>query len=146
MRGRILVTVALGAAVGLMGCKVKSNTVDVSPNVTRKPTCENAVTVFEGRSDVPSSYYELAWIETEGNSVWTTDNQMLQKMKTQAAAVGANGLIANAVQKNKTGVNILGEAVGASPVAARAERQCCPGSMSRSTLPRRGTPLARASC
>src|SRR5258708_6281286 len=81
MRGRILVTVALGAFVGLMGCGVKSKTVDVSPNVTRKPTCENAVTVFEGRGDVPSSYYELAWIETEGNSVWTTDNQMLQKMK-----------------------------------------------------------------
>jgi hypothetical protein len=38
---------------------------------------------------------------------------MLQKMKTQAAAVGANGLIANPVQANKTGVNVLGEAVGA---------------------------------
>ena len=120
MRGRILVAVALGASVGLMGCKVKSHTVDVSPNVTRKPTCENAVTVFEGRSDVPTSYYELAWIETEGNSVWTTDNQMLQKMKTQAAAVGANGLIANPVQANKTGVNVLGEAVGAHTATAKA--------------------------
>jgi hypothetical protein len=120
MRGRILVTVAVGAFSGLMGCGVKSKTVDVSPSVNRKPTCENAVTVFEGRGDVPSSYYELAWIETEGNSVWTTDNQMVQKMKTEAAKVGANGLIANPVQANKTGVNVLGEAVGAHTATAKA--------------------------
>jgi hypothetical protein len=36
MRGRILVAVALGASAGLMGCKVKSHTVDVSPNVHEK--------------------------------------------------------------------------------------------------------------
>ena len=120
MRGRILVTVALGAAVGLMGCTTKSRTVDVSPNLTRRPTCANAVTVFEGRAEVPTNYYELAWVETEGNSVWTSDNQMLQKMKTQAAAVGANGLIANPVQANKTGVNVLGDGVGAHTATARA--------------------------
>ena len=120
MRGRIVLTVALGASVGLMGCHVKTRTVDVSPTINRKPTCENAVTVFEGRRDVPTSYYELAWIEAEGNSVWTTDNQMVQKMKTEAAAVGANGLIANPVQANKTGVNVLGEAVGAHTATAKA--------------------------
>jgi hypothetical protein len=121
MRGGFLVMVALSASVGLMGCTTtKSRTVDVSPTVNRNPTCANAVTVFEGRAQVPTSYYELAWVETEGNSVWTTDNQMLQKMKTQAAAVGANGLIANPVQANKTGVNVLGEAVGAHTATARA--------------------------
>ena len=120
MRGRVVVMVALGAAVGLMGCQTKTRSVDVSPNLSRRPTCANAVTVFEGRHDVPTSYYELAWIEVEGNSVWTTDNQMVQKMKTQAAAVGANGLIANPVQANKTGVNVLGEAVGAHTATAKA--------------------------
>jgi hypothetical protein len=120
MRGRVVVMVALGAAVGLMGCQTKGRTVDVSPTINRKPTCANAVTVFEGRRDVPTSYYELAWVEAEGNSVWTSDEQIVQKMKTQAAAVGANGLIANPVQANKTGVNVLGEAVGAHTATARA--------------------------
>jgi hypothetical protein len=69
---------------------------------------------------VPTNYYELAWVEAEGNSVWTSDEQIVQKMKTQAAAVGANGLIANPVQANKTGVNVLGEAVGAHTATARA--------------------------
>jgi hypothetical protein len=112
--------VALGAAVGLMGCHTKARTVDVSPNLTRRPTCANAVTVFEGRADVPTSYYELAWVEAEGNSVWTSDDQIVQRMKTEAAKVGANGLIANPVQANKTGVNVLGEAVGAHTATARA--------------------------
>lgn len=120
MRGRIVVTVALGFATGLMGCHTKGRTVDVSPNLTRRPTCANAVTVFEGRRDVPTNYYELAWVEAEGNSVWTSDDAIVQKMKTQAAAVGANGLIANPVQANKTGVNVLGEAVGAHTATARA--------------------------
>jgi len=112
--------VALGAALGLMGCHTTGRTVDVSPKLNRRPTCANAVTVFAGRPDVPTNYYELAWVEAEGNSVWTSDEQIVQKMKTQAAAVGANGLIANPVQANKTGVNVLGEAVGAHTATARA--------------------------
>jgi hypothetical protein len=120
MRGRVVVMVVLGAAVGLMGCHTKARTVDVSPNLTRRPTCANAVTVFEGRGDVPTNYYELAWVEAEGNSVWTSDDQIVQRMKTEAAKVGANGLIANPVQANKTGVNVLGEAVGAHTATARA--------------------------
>jgi hypothetical protein len=121
MRGRVVVMGALSAAVGLMGCQqTKTRSVDVSPSVSRRPTCANAVTVFEGRHDVPTSYYELAWVEVEGNSVWTSDEQMVQKMKTEAAKSGANGLIANPVQANKTGVNVLGEAVGAHTATARA--------------------------
>lgn len=41
-------------------------------------------------------------------------------MKKRAAEAGANGLIANPVQQNKTGVNVLGEAVGAHTATARA--------------------------
>jgi hypothetical protein len=102
------------------GCHVKSTTTDVSPGYSRAPTCASAVTVFDSRSDVPASYYELAWIDVEGNSVWTTDAQMRSKMQDKAAEVGANGLIANPVRENKTGVNVLGEAVGAHTATSRA--------------------------
>lgn len=111
---------ALALIVGSTACGVKSTTTEMNPNVSRRPTCENAVMTFEGRSDVPSSYYELAWIEVEGNSVWTKDKQLEDKMKKRAAESGANGLIANPVQQNKTGVNVLGEAVGAKTATARA--------------------------
>ncbi len=112
---------AIAALLGASSaCSVKSRTVDVSPTISRSPTCENAIRVFNGRADVTSDYYELAWIEVEGNSVWTTDGQMMDKMKKRAAEVGANGLIANAVQQNKVGVNVLGEAIGAHTATARA--------------------------
>jgi hypothetical protein len=101
-------------------CHVKSTTTDVSPGYSRTPTCANAVTVFDSRSDVPSNYYELAWIDVEGNSVWTTDGQMRSKMRDKAGEAGANGLIANPVRENKIGVNVLGEAVGAHTATSRA--------------------------
>lgn len=115
-----LSTVAFGLVLASSACSVRAKTTDVSPSIARNPTCENAVMVYEGRSDVPSNYYELAWIEVEGNSVWTTDGQLASKMKKAAAAVGANGLIANPVQQNKTGVNVLGEVVGAHTATAKS--------------------------
>lgn len=113
----LTVTVALLAATS--ACHVKSNTTPVSP-VSRMPTCANAVVVYDSRYDVPSDYQELAWIDVEGNSVWTTDAQMRSKMQDKAAEVGANGLIANAVRENKAGVNVIGEALGAHTATSRA--------------------------
>ena len=110
------VALALGAAA----CGVRTTTTDVNPRVSRAATCINAVEVYASRADVPANYYELAWINAEGNSVWTSDNQMRETMRKRAAEVGANGLIANPVQTNKTGVNVLGEAVGANTATAKA--------------------------
>lgn len=114
----ILASAAL--LIASAACGVKTQTTDVSPSISRSPTCENAIEVYENRASVPSSYYELAWIDAEGNSVWTTDNQMRTTMKKRAAEVGANGLIANDVQQNKQSVSVLGEAVGAHSATARA--------------------------
>ena len=107
-------------AFGVAACGVRTTTTDVSPGVARAATCVNAVEVYDGRSDVPANYYELAWINAEGNSVWTTDNQMRETMRKRAAEVGANGLISNPVQQNKSGVSVLGEAVGANTATAKA--------------------------
>lgn len=120
MKSFMLRSIALACLAGSGACGVKSTTTAVSPSFSRNPTCENAIVIYNDRPDVPNSYYELAWIEVEGNSVWTTDKQLTDKMKKRAAEVGANGLIVNAVQQNKTGVNVLGEAVGAHTATARA--------------------------
>jgi hypothetical protein len=114
-------TIAL--TVGLLAssaCAVKTTSTDVSPGADRAATCTNAVEVFASRADVPSSYRELAWIEAEGNSVWTTDNQIRTEMQKRAAEAGANGLIANPVDQNKAGVNVIGEALGAHTATAKA--------------------------
>lgn len=120
MRHTMLRSAAVALALATGACAVKSKSTDISPGISRNPTCENAVEVYNSRADVPSSYYELAWIQAEGNSVWTTDAQLRSEMRKRAAQSGANGIIVNDVSQNKTGVNVLGEAIGAKTATARA--------------------------
>ena len=120
MRRTMFCSAAVALALATGACAVKSTSTDISPSISRNPTCENAVEVYNSRADVPSSYYELAWIQAEGNSVWTTDAQLRSEMRKRAAQAGANGIIVNDVSQNKTGVNVLGEAVGAKTATARA--------------------------
>lgn len=120
MRHPILHATTVALLLASSACAVKSKSTDISPSISRNPTCENAVEVYNSRADVPNSYYELAWIQAEGNSVWTTDAQLRSEMRKRAAQEGANGIIVNDVSQNKTGVNVLGEAIGAKTATARA--------------------------
>ncbi len=107
------VTLACALAVGAACAGVKKTTTDINPSMSRAPTCAAAIAVYNSRSDVPYDYYELAWIEASGNSVWTTDNQLQTQVRNGAAKVGANAVIINPVEQSKTGIKVLGEAIGA---------------------------------
>jgi hypothetical protein len=108
--------VALGSACA----GVRKTTTDLNPSINRPATCANAIAVFNSRADVPYDYYELAWIQAEGNSVWTTDNQLQQQIRNGAAKVGANAVIVNPVTQSKSTVKILGEAIGSSSATQKA--------------------------
>ena len=84
------ITLACALAVGLACAGVRKKTVDINPSMNRAPTCAAAIAVYNSRADVPYDYYELAWIEAQGNSVWTTDNQLQQQIRNGAAKVGAS--------------------------------------------------------
>ena|ERR1700682_2079824 len=113
-------TLALALAVSAACAGVKTKTTDINPSMSRAPTCAAAIAVYNSRADVPYDYYELAWIEASGNSVWTTDNQLQTQIRNGAAKVGANAIIVNPVQQAKSTVKILGEAVGASSATQKA--------------------------
>ena len=114
------IALACALAVGAACAGVKKTTTDINPSMSRAPTCANAIAVYNARADVPYDYYELAWIEAEGNSVWTTDNQLQTQIRNGAAKVGANAVIVNPVQQSKTTVKVLGEAVGAKSATQKA--------------------------
>jgi hypothetical protein len=99
---------------------VKKTTTDLNPSVSRPSTCAAAIAVYNSRADVPYDYYELAWIQATGNSVWTTDNQLQTQIRNGAAKVGANAVIVNPVTQAKSTVKILGEAVGANSATQKA--------------------------
>lgn len=113
----IPLALALAATVA---CGVKKKTTDISPSISRAPTCEDAIATYATRSDVPTDYYELAYVEAEGNSVYTTDNKLQENIRNAAAKVGATAVIVNPVEQSKTTVKILGEAVVAKSATQKA--------------------------
>jgi predicted carbohydrate-binding protein with CBM5 and CBM33 domain len=102
------------------GCGVRSQTSTMEGTLARSATCEDVITAYASRADVPSDYFEVAFIEAEGNSVYTTDNQLRQEIRKRAAEEGATGVIVNPVSESKVGVKVLGEALGTRSATARA--------------------------
>ena len=111
---------ACALAVGAACAGVKKTTTDINPNMSRAPTCAAAIAVYNSRADVPYDYYELAWIEASGNSVWTTDNQLQTQIRNGAAKVGANAVVVNPVTQSKSTVKVLGEAIGTNSATQKA--------------------------
>ena len=111
---------ACALAVGAACAGVKKTTTDINPSMSRAPTCAAAIAVYNSRADVPYDYYELAWIEASGNSVWTTDNQLQTQIRNGAAKVGANAVIVNPVTQSKSTVKVLGEAIGTRSATQKA--------------------------
>jgi hypothetical protein len=101
--------VAIAAA---SACGVKKTTTAINPSFSRAPTCDEAIEVYQSRADVPHDYYEVAWVQAEGSSVYTTDNKIRSEVIKAAAKAGANAIIVNpAVEANAT-AKVLGEALG----------------------------------
>jgi hypothetical protein len=114
------IALASAVALGSACAGVKKTTTDLNPSINRPSTCAAAIAVYNSRADVPYDYYELAWIQAEGNSVWTTDNQLQQQIRNGAAKVGANAVIVNPVSQTKSTVKVLGAAVGANSAQQKA--------------------------
>lgn len=111
---------ACALAFGAACAGVKKTTTDINPSMSRAPTCAAAIAVYNSRADVPYDYYELAWIEASGNSVWTTDNQLQTQIRNGAAKVGANAVVVNPVTQSKSTVKVLGEAIGTNSATQKA--------------------------
>lgn len=99
-------TVVAVAACG--GIKVRNT----APQYSFPATCSAAITLYDTFAEVPSNYYEIALITAEGNSVWTADSMMVQRMKERAASVGANGMVVDPLVTSATTVQIIGAALG----------------------------------
>ena len=106
--------------VGAAACGVKKQTSTVSPGVVFQATCEDAIVTYATRSEVPADYYEVAWVEAEGNSIYTTDNKLQENIRNGAAKVGATAVIVNPVEQSKTTYKVLGEAVASHSATQKA--------------------------
>lgn len=109
-----------GIVTAATACGVRTVTTDVNPRMSRQPTCDEAVSVFASRNEVPFDYYELVFISAEANSVYTSNGQIESQIRNKAAEAGANGIIVNPVQESKATVKVLGEVIGAQSATKKA--------------------------
>lgn len=106
-------TVALVALFAtLTACGTHSGIVATNPALSLSPTCTDAVAAYGDRDQVPYDYYEVALVTAEGNSVYTGNGDLLKAMRSNAASVGANGLVINSLGATHATVKIIGAAVG----------------------------------
>ena len=102
------------SALAASACGVRTKTTDVSPNLARAATCDEAVDIYTSRAAVPQDYYELAWISAEGNSVYTSEGKITAQVRRKAADVGANAIIVNDFKESGATAKVVGAAIGSS--------------------------------
>jgi hypothetical protein len=95
-------------------CRPKSLIVATNPALSLSPTCTDAVRAYPDREHVPYDYYEVALITARGNSVYIGNGDILKAMRSEAASVGANGLIINSLGATHATVKVIGAAVGSN--------------------------------
>jgi hypothetical protein len=120
MKLRRISLTAFNAVVLLLGCGTRSHIVARNPALTLAPTCADAVPVYSDRDHVPYDYYEVAVINAEGNSVYTGNGDLLKSVRNEAAGIGANGVVLDALVATHATVKVLGAAVGSNDADRKA--------------------------
>src|SRR6266576_3130849 len=115
---KILFTVAAASLVA--ACGTRSHIEARNPALTLAPTCADAVPVYSDRDHVPYDYYEVAVISAEGNSVYTGNGDLLKSVRNEAAGLGANGIVLDALEATHATVKVLGAAVGSNDADRKA--------------------------
>jgi hypothetical protein len=96
----------------LLACGARARVVAMNPALALAPTCSNAVPVFADSQHVPYDYYEVALITAEGNSVYNGNGDLLKSIRSQAARLGANGVVIDALGATHATVKVVGAALG----------------------------------
>jgi hypothetical protein len=129
-RGVVVAALALIAVAS--ACATKIDVTKTRPQYFFAPTCAAGIAVYDNFGQVPGPYYELSFIQAEGNVVWTTDSALVLRMREEAAEVGASGIVAS-TEVSATTAQILGAALGTSDADRKGKAIAVrvPGDMAR---------------
>lgn len=111
---------AVAVVSALTACGAHAHIVARSSALTLTATCADAVKVYPSRDQVAYDYYEVALITAEANSVYAGNGKVLQAIRDQAATVGANAVVIDALQTTHATVKVLGAALGAKDAERKA--------------------------
>jgi hypothetical protein len=101
-------------AGAITACGSRARVVATNPTLALAPTCSNAVSVYADAGHVPYDYYEVALITAEANSAYNGNGDLLKSIRTQAARLGANAVIVDALGTTHNTVKVVGAVLGSN--------------------------------
>lgn len=102
------------AALSLSGC-ITASTVPLAGASQYDAITPEEVHVFYSEEDIPGEYERIGVIYAEGPANMTNQRQMVEKMRTEAAKIGGNGVVMTGIQEPSAGAQVAGAVFGVSP-------------------------------
>lgn len=103
----------LFVAVLLSAC-VSTNATVLNKSMTRPPVPKESVIIYTSADKVPGKYDEVAVLNSKGDESMTDERKMYESMRSQAAKLGANGVILQETKDPGTGSKIAHALIGTS--------------------------------
>lgn len=96
------------AAVALAAGCVTTSTIPLGDPTPRPEVPWEQVQVFLREADVPGPFEKVALIKAEGPHDWTSQRDMVDKVRKAAGKAGANGVILEEINEPSTAAKIAG--------------------------------------
>lgn len=105
--------IACACATALGACGTRTTVQPTPANRSFDPVCVNGVAQFDNFSRVPYDYYEVAFISSQGNSVYNGKGDALLAMRKRAGEQGGNAIVVNSLRVKASPMKVIGAALGA---------------------------------
>lgn len=116
-------TVAVFLVVlALTGCVSTRSTLINPQRPQHVATTPNNVIFYSTADQVHGRYEEVALMNSRGDSIWRTEDAMLESMRESAAEVGANGIIMDAMSEPGAGAKVASFFFFGFDVAGRKDK------------------------
>lgn len=110
---RLGLLVVVFGCVALGGC-VSTNVTRLGAPVNYAPVAVDSVVVYRTAAQVPGRYEEIALLNSAGATDWTDEAQMVRSMRKEAAKLGANAIILDAMSEPGAGAKVAASIFGTS--------------------------------
>ncbi|MGI9090118.1 MAG: hypothetical protein ACR2GG_03315 [Gemmatimonadaceae bacterium] len=105
--------IACAGAITLGACGTRTTVQPTPANRSFDPVCVDGVAVFDDFSRVPYDYYEVAFISSQGNSVYNGKGDALLAMRKRGGEQGGNAIVVNSLRVKAGTIKVIGAALGA---------------------------------
>ena len=111
--------VVAAPAFALSACRsVSTNATLIDPSAHLARTCPAAVKLFTVPERVQQPYHEVALLNSQGKTSYSSEDDMIKSMREKAARVGANGIILNGIDEPSAMAKIVGQVAQVASDAA----------------------------